>query len=284
VKPSLIACFLYAFIASTSYVLASRADAVAREIIDSAGLKGGLILHLGCGNGTLTAALCASDAFVVQGLDRDPGNVAKARAHVLATGMYGKVTIDHWHGGGLPFIDNLVNLIVVSERAAEVTRNELLHVLQPGGAAVFIDSEWRIKTRRLQKPWPPDIDEWTHYLHGPDNNAVAKDKVVGPPKHYQWIGSPCYLRHHDYLSGLSAMVSAKGRIFYIIDLGPRWSIEMPPVWTLIARDAFNGTILWQRAIHKWHPHMWPLKKGPAQIMRRLVAVGYVVYVTLYDRA
>lgn len=55
---------------------------------------------------------------------------------------------------------------------------------------------------------------------------------------------------------------------------------MPPRWTLIARDGFNGKILWQRPITKWHTHLWPLKKGPAQLTRRLVAVDDRVYVTL----
>jgi outer membrane protein assembly factor BamB len=77
-----------------------------------------------------------------------------------------------------------------------------------------------------------------------------------------------------------APVSIGGRLFYIMDLGPRWSVQMPPRWTLIARDAFNGTVLWQRPIDRWHAHLWPLKKGPARLMRRLVAEGDMVYVTL----
>jgi len=32
------------------------------------------------------------------------------------------------------------------------------------------------------KPWPDAIDEWTHFLHGPDNNVAADDSVVVPPK------------------------------------------------------------------------------------------------------
>ena len=34
----------------------------ARQILDAAGVKGGLVVHLGCGDGALTAALRA-DAF-----------------------------------------------------------------------------------------------------------------------------------------------------------------------------------------------------------------------------
>ncbi len=249
---------------------------LARKIIALAGTSGGLVIHLGCGQGDLTAALRPNERYTVHGLDTDARNVEVARSRIRELGIYGKVAVDHWSGRLLPYIDNFANLIVVSA-GPQVAAEELLRVLAPGGVVVDARDEPRIVAR---KPWPEGIDEWTHHLHGPDNNAVAQDTMVGPPKHYQWIGSPDYLRHHDHLSGLSAMVSAAGRLFYIMDLGPRWSVQMPPKWTLVARDAFNGTILWQRRIEHWHPHLWPLKRGPAQLMRRLVAEGNRVYVTL----
>jgi hypothetical protein len=40
-------------------------------------------------------------------------------------------------------------------------------------------------------------------------------------------------------------VSGGGRIFYIIDEGSRITILTPAKWTLVARDAFNGTVLWK---------------------------------------
>ena len=76
------------------------------------------------------------------------------------------------------------------------------------------------------------------------------------------------------------MVSAAGRMFYVMDEGPSSSIQLPPDWKLVARDAFNGVVLWRRDIPLWHTHLWPLKAGPATIPRRLVAVGDRVYVTL----
>ena len=48
----------------------------------------------------------------------------------------------------------------------------------------------------------------------------------------------------------------------------------------MARDAFNGTVLWKRPIPEWNTQLWPLKSGPNQLPRRLVAVGDRVYVTL----
>jgi hypothetical protein len=48
----------------------------------------------------------------------------------------------------------------------------------------------------------------------------------------------------------------------------------------VGRDAFNGTILWKQPIAKWHSHLWPLKSGPTQLARRLVATADTVFVTL----
>ena len=61
--------------------------------------------------------------------------------------------------------------------------------------------------------------------------------------------------------------------------------ESPPdKWFITARDAFNGVVLWKKKIAEWHPHLWPLKSGPANLPRRLVAVDDTVYVTLGIRA
>jgi hypothetical protein len=101
-----------------------------------------------------------------------------------------------------------------------------------------------------EKPWPVELDEWPHYLYGPDNNAVSKDRKVGPPQSLQWVCGPAYARSHEFNSSMAAMVSAKGRIFYIWDEGIPGQPEknFPPQWSLIARDAFNGTMLWKMQI------------------------------------
>ena len=59
----------------------------AQAILEATGVKGGLIVHVGCGDGRLTAALHANDRYVVHGLDRDAANVAKARAHFRSLGL-----------------------------------------------------------------------------------------------------------------------------------------------------------------------------------------------------
>ena len=268
---------------------ASVEQAQARKILDAAGVPGGLVVHVGCGPSTssgqagrLTAALRAGDGYLVQGLDADAGNVEKARAHIRSLGKYGPVSADTFDGRHLPYAANLVNL-VVSEDLGEVPMAEVMRVLCPNGVAYVkrpqpgkAEPQWT----KTVKPRPKGIDEWTHYLHDSTNNAVAHDTVIAPLRHLQWIGSPRYSRHHDHMSAASAAVTAGGRVFYIFDHASPMSIQLPSQWRLVARDAFNGTVLWERQIAKWYTQMLRLKSGPAQLPRRLVADGDRVYVTL----
>lgn len=250
----------------------------ARQLLTAGGVKGGLVAHVGCGDGKLTAALRANDSFLVHGLDADAKNVETARKHIQSLGLYGKVSADQFDGKRLPYVDNLVNLVVASGDC-RVPKEELLRVLAPNGVAVFTDTQYAIRNT-LKKPRPAAMDDWTHYLYNASNNAVSHDTLVGPPRHMQWIAGPRWSRHHDHMSSVSAMVTANGRMFSIIEEGPRAAIWLPPQWSLVARDAFNGTLLWRRPIAEWNTHLWPLKSGPNQLPRRLVAVGDRVYVTL----
>ena len=248
----------------------------AEYILGDSGVKGGFIVHIGCGGGELTAALCANNSYLVHGLDANPKNVRWARKHIKSLNLYGRVSVEQFKDNRLPYADNLVNLIV-SERPAEFPKDEIMRVLAPNGAAYIKKGR---KWAKMVKPRPEDIDEWTHYMYDAGGNPVAHDSVIGPPRHLQWVGSPRWSRHHDHMSSVSAVVSSAGRIFYIIDEGPKASIQLPPKWYLVARDAFNGVILWKQPISSWNTHLWPLKSGPAQLPRRLVAMGERVYVTL----
>ncbi|MGQ9731011.1 MAG: outer membrane protein assembly factor BamB family protein [Candidatus Zipacnadales bacterium] len=249
---------------------------LARQILSETGVQGGLIVHVGCDDGRLTGALRMHPGFLVHGLTTNARQVRAARAYLQGRSLYGPVSVDRWDGVQLPYADNLVNLLVrtngESPNVAEVQR-----VLVPNGVAYLKKGRgWE----KIVKPRPANIDEWTHYLHGPDGNPVSHDQVVGPPRRLQWVGSPRWARHHDHMASMTALVAANGRLFYILDEGPTASIQLPPHWALIARDAFNGTILWKRDILSWNTHQWPLKSGPAHLLRRLVAVGNRVFVTL----
>jgi len=247
-----------------------------QETINLSGFEGGVIVHLGCGDGKRTVALNAGDNCIVQGLDTSGASVDAAREYITSRGTYGKVTAMEFDGKKLPYIDNMVNLLVV-DKAYSVPRDEMMRVLCPNGTVCIKEKG---KWKKITKPRPDDIDQWTHYLHDPQGTMVGKDRVVGLPRRLQWVGDPKWLRNHDFMSSLNGMVSSKSRIFYIIDEGLRNHIYLPARWTVIARDAFNGTVLWKRSIEQWFPHTWPFKSGPGYLPRRIVAVGNRVYVTL----
>ena len=268
-------------LAFSPLVIAGTASAattkeLARQVLSEAGVAGGLVVHLNCGDGQLTTELAAGDGYLVQGLDTDDTALQRARAAIRSAGLAHKVSVARFDGRSLPYVDNLVNLLVCDD-PGDVPVVEVMRVLCPGGVAyVKLGDRW---TRRV-KPRPEEIDEWTHYLHDSSNNAVAHDSLVASPLHLQWVAEPKWARHHNHLSALSAMVSSGGRLFAIQDRGQVASISAEPKWMLIARDAFNGVMLWHRSIGPWEGHLRPFRSGPPELQRRLVAVDDRVYVTL----
>ncbi|MCA9140170.1 MAG: PQQ-binding-like beta-propeller repeat protein, partial [Planctomycetales bacterium] len=272
------AVVLLAFLSSVAIPKTANADAQedAKQLIDQSGVSAGFFVHFGAGDGELTAALRQNESTQVQGLVDDARNLAAMRDRVRSQGIYGDVAFDVFAGGDLPYVDNMVNLFV-AESLGSVSMDEVTRVLVPNGVAMIKkDGGWT----KFVKPRPSNIDEWSHYLHDSTGNSVAHDDVVAPPRHLQWVGSPRWSRHHDRMASMSALVSTGGRMFYIMDEGSRISIQLPPKWKLIARDAFNGSVLWKKDIEKWQPHLWPLKSGPTQLSRRLVSNDKEVYVTL----
>ena len=269
---------------------------LARAVLEAAGTRGGLIVHLGCGDGRLTAALGAGDGCVVHGLDMSMEAVDAARRTVRRLGQYGPVSVDRLRGPNLPYADNLVSLLVLGEqwsvggeeeartpRTHKLPRREATRVLSPRGVAVQLTpGSGRGLTVLFRKPWPDNIDEWTHFLHGPDGNAVARDTVVGPPARVQWAAGPRWSRDHDVTPSVFALVSAGGRLFYVQERGPVCVIDkrLPEQHAIVARDAFNGVLLWTRPMAEWYSSRVIWGHMPAHSQRRLVAAAGRVYATL----
>ncbi|MBL7222062.1 MAG: PQQ-binding-like beta-propeller repeat protein, partial [Phycisphaerae bacterium] len=251
-------------------LLAAHAQA---GLLEDSGVKGGVIVVVGCEDAKLIGDLARSDKFLVQALDSDPAEVEKLREALGKLDSYGRVSVAVFDGKRLPYADNLVNLLIDKSGKSQVPADEAMRALAPRGVAI-------IGGKKTVKPVPADIAEWSHYLYDSKNNAVSNDKKVSTPTSMQWVSGPRWSRHHDHMSSVSAVVTTNGRIFSILDEGPKASIQYPPEWRLVARDAFNGKLLWKRSIARWHTDIWPAKAGPAQLPRRLVAVGNKVFATL----
>lgn len=235
-----------AFVLCLAYVLPAtmaqpiNAEQKAKQILDTTGVKGGLVVHIGCGDGKLTAALCAKESYLVHGLDTDGVDIAKARVYIRSKNLYGSVSVAKYNGKTLPYGDNIVNLIV-ADTLGDVSTEEAMRVLTPLGAMV-------VGGKKTVKPWPKDIDDWPQYLNKADNNAVAKDSVAGPPRYVQWVDKPTWCRSHMGIPTMASLVSSNGRLFAIEDTAPPDNPFLPAAFRIVARDAFNGKELWTRKI------------------------------------
>jgi len=260
------------FVLATSSVCG--ADMVlgsAEDILKDTGVIGGLVIHAGCGDGRLTAALHAGDGYLVHGLATNPEDLAAARKHIQSLGLYGKVSVAPWTGDRLPYVDNLANLLVADD-LGKLPVHEVMRVLAPKGVA------W-IGGKKTVKPRPKEMDEWQQHHHGADNNAVAHDSVVGPPRRCQWTSDPVWSRSHLGMASITSLISAGGRLFSIEDRGSVENPALPGKFFLICRDAFNGIVLWRHPFPDWHPTNIFVKLTPSQLQRQLVAIDDRVYCT-----
>src|SRR3569623_655206 len=174
---SLLAAFCAFPLAAVQADPASDAAAV----LNTSGTTGGFIVQIGIGDGKTTAALHANDGIVVHGLDKDEAKIQAARDWMLKAGVYGPGSVEKLTGPVLPYLDNMVNLVVVNDDQA-VPADEIQRVLAPNGVVCTKSGEgWK----KIVKARPLDMDDWTHYLHGPDGNPEAHDKHVGPPESLQ---------------------------------------------------------------------------------------------------
>ena len=308
--------------AADSDALSAKTLETAARIVETSAAPGGICAVVGCRDADLPLALAKQGSFVVHALGAEPALCDRLRQQIRSHGVYGTVSADELQAGRLPYADNLVNIIVVDSYPdlpeERLSLAELARTLAPLGTACIgtssaaAESEKWMKTlaSRLEalgltdittdktggcwvcakKPWPADIDEWTHYLHAADGNPVAQDLVVAPPKHYQWVSGPVWQRSHETTSSVSTLVTARGKLFYIVDEAPislAGQHSLPDKWCLTARDAFNGVLLWKVPIRRWGWREWKNtwfsnRPGdfPFNLQKRLVAAGERVYVTL----
>jgi len=245
---------------------ADTIQASTNSVVELAKKQKGLILLLECKDTELMKKLTSLKGAIVENVRSDSKYIGKTPA---VAGIYES----QWNGTQIPSIANNVNLLVVSDKV-DVKESEILRVLVPGGVALH-------KGKKLIKPLDTATDEWTHYLHGPDNNSVSRDTKISYPSGLQWIDHPKWTRDHDATPVISCQVSAQGRVFYVFDEGPIAVIDsrVPTKPKVIARDAYNGVKLWEYNLPDWYPSDMQWGTVPVSVNRRLVAVGDKVYVT-----
>ena len=231
---------------------------VAAQSVKASGFDQGLCLVAGETDGKLTAALAKASRLYVQGCTWEARNVGAGRDAIVAAGVADRASFVWIEAEGLPYADNLVNLIVAPAGAGRgLTAAEILRVLAPGGLALVgagLEAEAKaagakdVKAAALGgwvqfgKAVNPDFDVWSHSLGGADLSSVNSDKAAGPWAEVRWIGDPRWGALGAVYHGRA---TAGGRLYYNENRAAAGGGTQ--VW-LAARDAWNGTELWRLII------------------------------------
>ena len=235
------------------------APTLSQQFLKAADIPMGLCVFSGLrDSGVLAAEVAETGKFLIHQLETDDRYVKAAQDAFHAKGVYGAAFAElRTASAPLPYTENLVNSVIVNNNNGDsVPIDEIIRIMRPLGAAflrtgadsltlerqlnrlgivdvrhVDLGGEWLCFT----KPWPTAMDEWNHPRHGVNNNAVSTDQFVGPPRRIRWIAGS--------LGVMPDMVSAQGHNYY---------------GDVIARDSFNGLLLWDKKIgqgfgfHKTH--------------------------------
>jgi outer membrane protein assembly factor BamB len=236
------------------------------------GISGGLIVEVGCQDASLTESLAKHPHVRFQGLVQDADTLSAVRDRLHNAGLYGPHSAVLWQEPFLPYADGLVNVLV--DRVG-LSQEEIDRVLAPRGVAV-VQRAGVLSSYR--QPCPADVDEWSHARYDATGNAVSRDERVGPPRFLQWEALPRWNRSVK----TSGLISTQGRLYFILD--DSHFAARAKTWSLIARDAHNGILLWRHELPSWGGARGGKKVGPAQMNRRLVADDDRVYVTLGEFA
>lgn len=246
---SFVACALVLNLAGS---VAAQDDALAKQILATAGVKAGLCVHIGSGQEKspgLTAGLAANSGLLVHGLALDDAALRRARKAVEDKKVLGQAIVEKLPAGPLPHVRDLVNLVVIEDAGVLATSAlslaEVNCIVAPGGVICMRkDGRWT----KTVKPRPPEMDDWTHPKHGPGNNMVSADRLVQFPVGLRWLdGVPM---NFNLWAACRGWVIADGRCFTLStteleNLGPACFTKHKQEEYVTARDAFNGLPLWK---------------------------------------
>ncbi|MFH0938183.1 MAG: PQQ-binding-like beta-propeller repeat protein [Planctomycetota bacterium] len=235
-------------------------SALAKKLIEIAGINNGLCVHLGVTDGKLDVELGKAGKFLVHGLATSQETTDKARQYIQNQKLYGQISIERSNFTQMLYSENMVNLVIADDLLALLKANinlkDIQRVLCPKGVVLLGQRDGKmpeemLKTKlkeagldpveiikqnglwaKYKKPRPNTMDEWTHFRRAPDGNAVSQDSIA-PPTGFRWIAGPAAPEGYGNRlawRGPSAVVSANGRLFFVCpNIGMNCDDNMPMV-------------------------------------------------------
>ena len=164
----------------TTQVQAARP---ASDLLADSGVGGGLVVVVGCEDLELLSDLASREGYLVQGLDMSADCVEETTAVLRDKGLSGRASATRFDGHSLPYVDNLVNLLVIRHSDTSIADAEIQRVLAPGGVAI-------VDGKRTVKQVPSEIDDWTHHMYDATGIGAGRDTAVSQPRSIQWKAGP----------------------------------------------------------------------------------------------
>ena len=218
---------------------AQQAAATARVLLGHVGINRGLCVVVGQDPGVIME-LVQSTELTVLVREPDAGRRAQLQQAANEAGLnIDRLVIQAGHPRRLPYADRMIDAVITA--TAEVTEAEAMRVLIPEGLLIR-NAGKQISTKR--RPKQKGAGDWSHWEHGPDNNPVSTDTVIKAPYMTQFMAEPFYI-------GMpSVTTAAAGRTFLAVGHIAHHRREWKMLNKLIARNGYNGTILWERLLPK----------------------------------
>ena len=254
-----------------------NSEVLAAALIQRGGVHRGLCVVLGIDQ-DFPLQLAQLSELLVHARDPRGDAVYGLRKTADAAGLgINRLTAEQGNFERLPYAENTVDLLITAN-ADDSTLNklspeEILRVLRPEGIAIIGDripegqsatkSEqmqawlrragtveaqlipgWTGSWVQLRKPPLKGADDWSHWEKGPDNNPVSNDQIIKAPYMTQFLANPLYI-------GMPSITTAAGgRTFLAVGHIAHHEREWEGLQKIIARNGYNGTILWERDLPK----------------------------------
>ncbi len=235
---------------------------LASEIMKRVQLQRGICSVLSAGDNKLPLAMARASEMLIHVIDPDAGTVRDLRKRADEAGYpIQRITVEQGSLKVLPYATNTVDLLVGANSGITQTISvgEILRSLRPEGIAIVTGTnadslrKWAGKLPstsiwknshgtwlQFSKPVPKGLDDWSHWEKSPDNNPVSTDSQIKAPYMTQFMAKPYYI-------GMPAITTvAGGRTFLAMGHIAHHEREWNMLNRLIARNGYNGTVLWER--------------------------------------
>ena len=216
-----------------------RAEPTTHAILESIGAPRGIVAVVDLPDSKASAVidLARENELLVHFQSDALEQVRQVRELAAAENLLGiRIFVDRAPPQTVGLSNNIADAVLVAASAAEeVSEEALIRVLRPKGTLFIGD-------RRIVKPVPAGIDEWTHPYHGPDNNPQSKDQLARGEFRTQFIERPKFSPMPEQT------VIAGGRLYKALGHIAHKQNQNEHLNTLLGINAYNGVVLWKRPL------------------------------------